>query len=64
MDEETKSRIFEPFYTTKFAGRGLGMSATLGIITAHNGSLQLTSHQGQGTTIKVFLPILTSESIP
>ncbi len=64
MDEETKSRIFEPFYTTKFAGRGLGMSATLGIITAHNGSLQLTSHQGQGTTIKVLLPILTSESIP
>jgi len=57
MDDEAKSRIFEPFYTTKFTGRGLGMSATLGIITAHNGSLQLTSHPGQGTTISVLLPI-------
>ena len=63
MDDETKSRIFEPFYTTKFAGRGLGMSATLGIITAHNGSLQLASHPGQGTTIKLLLPILKTESI-
>lgn len=57
MDDETMFRIFEPFYTTKFTGRGLGMSATLGIITAHNGALQLLSLQGQGTTFKVYLPV-------
>ncbi len=57
MDEETKWRIFEPFYTTKFTGRGLGMSAVLGIIKSHGGSLQLFSQLGQGTTFKVYLPI-------
>lgn len=41
----------------------LGMSATLGIITAHNGSLQLNSYPDQGTTIKVLLPILRTECI-
>ena len=56
MDEETKRRVFEPFYTTKFTGRGLGMSAVLGIITSHNGALQLFSQTGQGTTFKIYLP--------
>ncbi|MEI7934846.1 MAG: ATP-binding protein, partial [Chlorobiaceae bacterium] len=62
MDEETKWRIFEPFYTTKFTGRGLGMSAVLGIIQAHNGALQLFSELGKGTTFKVYLPFKTSAS--
>jgi PAS domain S-box-containing protein len=61
MDAETKQRLFEPFYTTKFTGRGLGMSATLGIITAHKGALQLSSQPGTGTTFKVFLPVLMGE---
>ena len=60
MDEETKQRIFEPFYSTKFAGRGLGMSATLGIISAHQGALQLSSQLSKGTTIKVYLPLQVS----
>jgi len=57
MDDETRERIFEPFYTTKFTGRGLGMSAVLGIINAHGGALQLSSYPGQGATFKVYLPI-------
>lgn len=61
MDEEVKWRIFEPFYTTKFPGRGLGMSAALGIIKSHAGALQLFSQPGHGTTFKVYLPALTSE---
>ena len=63
MDEETKQRIFEPFYTTKFTGRGLGMSAVLGIIKAHNGALQLTSQVGFGTTFTVYLPVQTSKTV-
>ena len=62
MDNETRQRIFEPFYTTKFTGRGLGMSAVLGIITSHGGALQLYSQTGQGTTFKVYLPIQINES--
>ncbi len=60
MSEETKWRIFEPFYTTKFTGRGLGMSAVLGIIKSHSGALQLFSQPDQGTTFKVYLPVPAS----
>ncbi|HIJ87125.1 MAG TPA: response regulator [Desulfuromonadales bacterium] len=62
MDDETKRRIFEPFYSTKFTGRGLGMSATLGIITAHKGALQLSSVPGEGSTFKIYLPVQNSVS--
>lgn len=57
MDDETKRRIFEPFYTTKFTGRGLGMSAVLGIVTSHEGALQVYTQLGHGTTFKVYLPV-------
>ena len=60
MDDESKRRIFEPFYTTKFTGRGLGMCAVLGIITSHDGALQLFSQPGHGTTFKVYLPAQVS----
>jgi PAS domain S-box-containing protein len=62
MDSETLMRIFEPFYTTKFTGRGLGMSAVLGIITSHKGALQLFSEPGRGTTFTVYLPLLKGGS--
>ncbi|MDD2364579.1 MAG: cache domain-containing protein [Desulfuromonadaceae bacterium] len=60
MDEETKKRIFEPFYTTKFYGRGLGMSVVLGIIQAHKGVLQLFSEPGMGSCFKVCFPVIRS----
>ena len=62
MNDESKWRIFEPFYTTKFSGRGLGMSAVLGIIHSHKGALQLHSQLGQGTTFKVYLPAQKKDS--
>jgi PAS domain S-box-containing protein len=57
MNAETRQRLFEPFYSTKFSGRGLGMSAVLGIITAHKGALQVFSTPGEGTAFKVYLPV-------
>lgn len=57
MDEETLQRLFDPFYTTKFMGRGLGMSAILGIVRGHGGSIVVDSSVESGTTIRVLLPV-------
>lgn len=62
MDDDTKKRIFEPFYSTKFTGRGLGMSENLGIITAHKGAMQIVSQPGHGSSFKVYLPVQTSDT--
>jgi CheY-like chemotaxis protein len=51
-------RIFEPFYTTKFTGRGLGLSAVLGIVRGHRGALTVSSNLGRGTSFRVLLPPL------
>ena len=52
---ELQARIFEPFYTTKFTGRGLGLAAVLGIVRGHRGAIQVASILGWGTTVRVFL---------
>ncbi len=51
-----EAKIFEPFYTTKTSGRGLGLSAVIGIINNHDGCLFVDSSPGQGTTFKALLP--------
>ncbi len=56
MDQETTQRIFDPFFSTKFTGRGLGMAAVLGIIRGHHGAIKVYSEVGKGTSIKVLLP--------
>ncbi len=56
MDEETLHRLFDPFFTTKATGRGLGMSAVLGIVQGHHGAIMVTSRPGVGTTIQVLFP--------
>ena len=64
MDEQTRQRIFEPFYTTKFTGRGLGLAAVDGIIRNHNGLLTVKSAPGAGATFTVFLPAALDIEIP
>lgn len=59
ISEATLERICDPFYTTKGQGRGLGLSAVLGILRAHSACLQILSQPGAGTTIRVYFPVST-----
>jgi len=56
METEARPRIFDPFYSTKFAGRGLGLSATLGIVRAHRGAIRVTSDPGKGSAFRLYFP--------
>ena len=57
MDDETRDRIFEPFYSTKFTGRGLGLSAVQGIVRSHKGGLRIETEPGRGTAIEILFPV-------
>ncbi|HJL19848.1 MAG TPA: ATP-binding protein [Sandaracinaceae bacterium LLY-WYZ-13_1] len=56
IPEEAQTRVFEPFYTTKEMGRGLGLSVVAGIVRAHGGVLQLRSEPGAGSTFRLLWP--------
>ncbi len=53
-------QIFEPFYTTKFVGRGLGLALTVGILRTHHGAITIESTMNKGTTVRVLLPSIQS----
>lgn len=56
MDEETVARVFEPFYSTKFLGRGLGLAVVFGIVRRHHGAVTIDSRLARGTRVRVYLP--------
>ncbi len=58
LDAGQKEKIFNPFYSTRGPGRGLGLAAVLGISRGHGGSVRVFSEKGQGTTVQVLLPSL------
>lgn len=62
MDAETLGRIFDPFFSTKFLGRGLGLSATQGIVRGHKGAIRVVTEPGRGTSFDVLFP--ASSAIP
>ena len=62
MDEETLTRIFEPFFSTKFQGRGLSMAAVYGIVENHDGSISVESELGKGTSVRICFPAVEARA--
>jgi CheY-like chemotaxis protein len=62
LEPEVRERICDPFFTTKFTGRGLGLAVVLGAVEAHEGALQIESEPGRGTCFRILLPALRGEA--
>jgi CheY-like chemotaxis protein len=62
MSSETLERAFEPFFSTKNTGRGLGLSVLMGIVKSHRGALDVRSVPGEGTMFSVYFPTVTKTS--
>lgn len=61
MTEEIRDKIFDPFFSTKFSGRGLGLAAVAGIVKGHRGGIRLQSEPNKGTRIEVLFPVSKQE---
>jgi PAS domain S-box-containing protein len=57
MDAETLGNVFDPFFSTKFTGRGLGMAAVMGIIRSHGGAIKVSSVKNEGSVFTALFPI-------
>jgi signal transduction histidine kinase/CheY-like chemotaxis protein len=56
--EQNLKMIFDPFYSTKFIGRGLGLSVVLGLVRIHEGAITVTSAPGRGSAFRVYFPVI------
>jgi signal transduction histidine kinase len=56
MSDATRARMYEPFYSSKIRGRGMGLAIVIGILRAHRGTITAHSEPGKGTTVKAFFP--------
>jgi CheY-like chemotaxis protein len=60
MDTSTLQRIFDPFFSTKFTGRGLGLAAVMGIVESHHGHIRIRTGPGEGTTFRILFPAVAA----
>ncbi len=63
MTKDVMRNLFDPFFSTKFTGRGLGLAALLGIVRGHHGAVKVYSEVGKGTTFKVLFPAIDMQAI-
>lgn len=64
MDEATRERLFDPFFSTKFTGRGLGMSVVSGVVRGHKGAILVSSQPGRGTVVSILFPVTSKPLQP
>ena len=60
MTPAVKAKAFDPFFSTKFAGRGLGLAAVLGIVRGHRGGVRLATAPDRGTVVELLLPVVAT----
>ena len=61
MSEATKTKMFDPFFTTRFIGRGLGLAAVSGMVRRHRGKMHVDTIAGQGTSFTVTFPAVAAD---
>ncbi len=61
MTGETMKRVFDPFFSTKKRGSGLGLAVVLGMVRSHHGVLMVKSRPGEGTSFRILFPAITEE---
>ena len=64
MDADTKAKIFDPFFSTKFTGRGLGLAAVGGIVRVHKGAVKVASQPGSGSCFTIYFPVAEESPQP
>jgi signal transduction histidine kinase len=57
LDEATRAQAFDPFFSTRFPGRGLGLAVVLGIVRGHGGAVTIEPRQSRGTHLRILLPV-------
>ncbi len=63
VDEDIE-KLFDPFFSNKFSGRGLGLPVALGIVSAHEGAIAVKSEAGRGSTFRVYIPVSAEGALP
>ena len=64
IEPQSLPLLFDPFYSTKFSGHGLGLAAVLGIMRSHRGAIAVQSEAGSGTTVRLVFPASTRHPVP
>jgi len=64
MEQDTLNRVFDPFFSTKFQGRGLGLASVLGIVRSHAGAVHVESSPGRGARFCVLFPVIEGDATP